>query len=187
MFFLRLYELKIHLPQMVPMVVKAAASPSQVQHILRWKDQVAREKCLTVCPPMANDDEYNDDVSNIHLYAYMRWVQFDFLSNQMICIQCCIDLTLNLWQIESLFARYWSFRQSVEHGNVAEFVEVVRYAALDDSYTTMIRVSHCWSDMAWSSAEVFLVKWHGMKQCRSLSGRAENRRLDGQLQDGANG
>jgi len=55
---------------------------------------------------------------HIHLYAYMRWVQFDFLSNQMICIQCCIDLTMNLWQIESVFARYWSFRQSVEHGNV---------------------------------------------------------------------
>ena len=34
------------------------------------------------------------------------------------------------------------------HGNVAEFVEV-RYAELEDSYTTMIRAS-----------SIFEVKWH---------------------------
>ena len=125
----------------------------------RWKDQVAQEKCLTVCPPMANDDdEYNDDVSNIHLYAYMRWVQFDFLSNlQMICIQCCSDLTLNLWEIECVFARYWSSRRSAVHGNV----ESVVWQELEDSYTTMIRAS------------IFEVKWHEAVQNCFLVGREQ--------------
>ena len=46
------------------------------------------------------------------------------------------------------------------HGNVAEFVEV-RYAELEDSYTTMIRAS------------IFEVKWHEAVQNSFLVGREQ--------------
>ena len=69
----------------------------------------------------------------------------------------CIDLTLNLWEIECVFGRYWSSRRSAVHGNV----ESVVWQELEASYATMIRAS------------IFKVKWHETVQNSFLVGREQ--------------